>query len=76
MGETLFSFCSVYIKSVAFESSFSKVRTVGDYGLLSIFFSHRMSFKLKGRQGDTLVTVLVQSYWNSLHCGDGTRIKL
>lgn len=33
------------------------------------FFWHQMSFKLKGRQGDTLVTVLVQSYWSSLHCG-------
>lgn len=59
----------MYIKSVAFESSFSKDRTVGDHGLLRFFFCHQMSFKLKGRQGDTLVTVLVQSYWNSLHCG-------
>lgn len=43
-------------------------------GLLVImvaeFFFHQKSFELKGRQGDVLVTVLVESYWNSLHCGD------
>lgn len=60
-GETLFSFCRVCILKVLHLSPPSvRLGPLGDYGLLSIFFSHRMSFKLKGRQGDTLVTVLVQ----------------